>query len=222
VGTVVIASAQSAGRGRLGRTWFSPVGAGLYVSIVCRDPRIVSLLTLAAGVAVAEAIRAVTALPVEIKWPNDIVVSEAVGGHRRWRKLAGILTEASATGTKVHHVIVGFGINVRPAVYPPDLAAQATSLEAESGRPVDRGPLLVEALAALWRRYTDVREGREGRVLERWRALSPGATGARVTFQRDGETIEGVTAGLTDAGALAIRLATGVVEPVISGEVRWM
>ena len=236
-GTVVVAGAQTSGRGRRGRGWFSPPGAGLYVSVVLRPaaegipggapgrpPSSSRFITLAAGVAIAEGILAATGLLVEIKWPNDIVVPEAIGGgwHGRWRKLAGILTEASATGTKVHHVIVGFGINVRPVVYPPELAAHATALEAESGRPVDRGLLLVEALAALWTRYTDVREGREGQVLERWRALSPAATGARVTLERNGETIEGVTLGLTDAGALAIRLGTGDVEPVISGEVKWI
>lgn len=236
-GTVVVAEAQTSGRGRSGRDWFSPPGAGLYVSVVLRPaadgvfgggpggpPSSSRFITLAAGVAIAEGILAASALPVEIKWPNDIVVREATGGRQngRWRKLAGILTEASAAGTEVHHVIVGFGINVRPAVYPPDLAAQVTSLEAASGRPVDRALLLVEALAALWARYADLREGREGHVLERWRALSPAAAGARVTFHRDGETIEGVTMGLTDAGALAIRLGTGDIEPVISGEVRWI
>jgi BirA family biotin operon repressor/biotin-[acetyl-CoA-carboxylase] ligase len=236
-GTVVVAEAQTSGRGRSGRNWFSPPGAGLYVSIVLRPaahgvargapggpPSSSRFITLAAGVAIAEGILAATALPVELKWPNDIVVREGIGrgGHGRWRKLAGILTEASATGTELHHVVVGFGINVRPAVYPPALAAQVTSLEAESGRTVDRARLLVEALAALWTRYTDLREGREGHVLERWRALSPAATGARVTLLRDGATIEGVTMGLTDAGALAIRLGTGDVEPVISGEVRWI
>ena len=87
-GTIVVASAQTAGRGRFGRTWVSPPGAGLYVSVICRDRRAAPHITLAGGVAVADGIRRATGLPVEIKWPNDIV--EDAGRGRR-RKLAGIL-----------------------------------------------------------------------------------------------------------------------------------
>ena len=116
-GTTVIASAQTAGRGRLGRTWQSPAGAGLYVSIVFRDPRLAPLLTLAGGVAVADGITTATGLPVEIKWPNDIVVRE--GRHRSRRlKLAGILAEASTGAEGLQHVILGFGINVQSDAAP--------------------------------------------------------------------------------------------------------
>src|SRR5690606_18508229 len=78
-GTLVLATAQRAGRGRHGREWFSPPGAGLYVSVVCRNRQAAPLLTLAAGVGVAEGVRAATGLPVEIKWPNDIVVRAGAG-----------------------------------------------------------------------------------------------------------------------------------------------
>src|SRR6185436_8017573 len=76
-GAMAVAFAQTAGRGRLGRVWFSPPGAGLYVSVVCRDATVAPLLTLAGGVAVADGIRAATGLPVEIKWPNDVVVADS-------------------------------------------------------------------------------------------------------------------------------------------------
>ena len=113
-GTIVIADRQTAGRGRLGRTWFSPPGAGLYVSLVVRaatwGAAAFPLMTLAAGVALAEAVRACTGVPVEIKWPNDLVIGR--------RKLAGILTEASGTGG-LDGAVVGFGINLRTAAYPP-------------------------------------------------------------------------------------------------------
>jgi BirA family biotin operon repressor/biotin-[acetyl-CoA-carboxylase] ligase len=88
-GTTVVASAQTAGRGRLGRSWFSPADAGLYASIVVRERRAAPLLTLAGGVAVAEGIHLAVALPAEIKWPNDIVIDSGLGKRR---KLAGILT----------------------------------------------------------------------------------------------------------------------------------
>src|SRR5690606_6342284 len=124
-GTTVVAAAQTAGRGRLGRAWFSPPGAGLYASVVIRDPRAAPLLTLAAGVAIAEGIRAAAGLPVEIKWPNDLVVDAGLG---RRRKLAGILTEGSSGVDGLQFVIVGFGVNLLPAAYPADIADRATSL----------------------------------------------------------------------------------------------
>ena len=137
-GTTVIASAQTAGRGRFGRTWFSPPGAGLYVSVdLPRPSGRAAIVSLAGGVAVAEGIRAATGLPVEIKWPNDIVVDAGLG---RRRKLAGILAEASTTPDGLQYIVLGFGINLRPAAYPPDIADRATSLESELGRAVDPGP----------------------------------------------------------------------------------
>ena len=111
-GTTIIASAQTAGRGRLGRDWYSPPGAGLYVSVVLRDPRLAGLVTLAGGVAVADGIRTATGLPVEIKWPNDVVVREGRARDRRL-KVAGILAEASTSSEGLQYVILGFGINVQ-------------------------------------------------------------------------------------------------------------
>src|SRR5262245_20585569 len=112
-GTVVVAASQTSGRGRLGRDWFSPPEAGLYVSIVSRDRVAVPFLTLAGGVAVAEGIRAATALPVEIKWPNDIVTPAPAPSGRR--KIAGILAEATSAADGLQYVVLGFGINLRPA-----------------------------------------------------------------------------------------------------------
>src|SRR5687767_9144179 len=101
-GTTVMASAQTAGRGRFGRSWFSPPGAGLYVSVVCRDRRAAPYISLAGGVAVADGILAATGLPVEIKWPNDIVVD---AGRGRRRKLAGILAEGSTSSEGLQYVV---------------------------------------------------------------------------------------------------------------------
>src|SRR3954471_8791391 len=134
-GTTVLASSQSAGRGRFGRAWFSPPGAGLYVSIVCRDGRVAPFLTLAGGVAVADGIRNATGLPVQIKWPNDIVIQDRRAVERR--NLAGILAEATSSVDGLQYVILGFGINLGPAAYSPELSQRATSIEVELGRPVD-------------------------------------------------------------------------------------
>ena len=231
-GTLVIADQQTAGRGRSGRSWHSPPGAGLYVSVLCRPSAArenatftsARLITLAAGVGAGEGIRSATGLPVEIKWPNDIVFADGQGplvADRRWRKVAGILAEASATADGIQHVVVGFGINVGAATFPTDLVTSATSLEMEAGRPVDRGTVLVETLAAFWTRYTDLEEGREAAVLARWRELSPSASGGRVSVLRDGERTTGVSDGVDDGGGLRVRTAYGV-ERMIAGDVSWI
>lgn len=217
-GTAVVAFAQTAGRGRLGRTWFSPAGAGLYVSVIIRDPRAAPLLTLGGGVAVAEGIRAAAGLPVEIKWPNDIVVEAGLG---RRRKLAGILTEASSGPEGLQCVVLGFGINLLPAAYPPEIAGRATSLSAELGRPVDAGMLLAECLAALAQRVRELAEGESRGVLARWRELSPSAVGTRVECEGAGGPVFGVTAGVADDGALLVRIGDRV-EAVRSGQVSWL
>lgn len=217
-GTTVAAAAQTAGRGRLGRSWHSPAGAGLYVSVVIRDPRVIPLLTLAAGVALAEGMRAATSLPIEIKWPNDLVIEAGLG---RRRKLAGILTEASTGREGVQFAVVGFGINLLPAAYPPDVADRATSIAAELGRPIDAGALLAECLAMLSEWLEALRSGDVRTVLERWTMLSPSATGSRVECDGPEGRLTGVTAGVAPDGALQVRTG-GRVEPVRSGVVRWL
>jgi BirA family biotin operon repressor/biotin-[acetyl-CoA-carboxylase] ligase len=216
-GTTVVASTQTAGRGRLGRTWFSPAGAGLYASVVVRDRRVAPLLTLAGGVALAEGIAAATGLPVEIKWPNDIVIDAGLG---RRRKLAGILAEASSGAEGLQYVVVGFGINLLPAAYPHALAQRATSLAAELGRPVDAGQVLAECLAALASRVTDLARGDSRRVISRWEQLSPSSRGSRVEYETVSGWIAGVSAGISEDGALRVRTSSGV-EAIRSGQVKW-
>jgi BirA family biotin operon repressor/biotin-[acetyl-CoA-carboxylase] ligase len=220
-GTTVIASSQTAGRGRFGRGWFSPPGAGLYVSIVFRDPRAVPLLTLAGGVAVADGITAATGLPLSLKWPNDVVVESgaALGGAKR-RKLAGVLAEASSGVDGLQHVILGFGINLRPAAYPAEIADRATSIESELGRVPDAGAVLAETLCVLAAYMTRVHAGDATSLLERWRALAPSARGSSVRWDTPDGDMAGVTAGIDDSGALLVR-AGGRLERIISGELRW-
>jgi BirA family transcriptional regulator, biotin operon repressor / biotin---[acetyl-CoA-carboxylase] ligase len=217
-GATVVACAQSAGRGRFGRQWFSPPGAGLYVSVVCRSAAAAPLLTLAGGVAVADGIRAATGLPVHIKWPNDVVVE--AGTPARRRKLAGVLAEASTGADGLHHVILGFGINLRSAAFPPDLADRATSVETELGRTPEIWPVLAEALAALNTRVAQLAAGDAAAVLDRWRALAPSARGTAVEWETPDGARSGISAGIADDGALLVRTGGGV-ERIISGELRW-
>jgi BirA family biotin operon repressor/biotin-[acetyl-CoA-carboxylase] ligase len=214
-GLVVVADAQTEGRGRHGRTWHSPAGSGLYVSVLLKPPaNVAPLVTLAGGVALCEAIRDSTGLATEIKWPNDLL---APGGKR---KLAGILVEGSASGSRLEYVVFGFGINVRASAYPPDIRDRATSLEEELGRRVEADTVFSCALAALESRYEDLLAGRAADVLRRWSELSPGARGSHVEWTRevDGGARRGVTEGIDDGGALLVRTAEGL-ERIVSGEV---
>lgn len=215
-GTTFVAGAQTAGRGRLGRVWLSPPGAGLYLSTIVRRAPLAPWITLAGGVAVAEGIRAATALPVEIKWPNDIVAVRGPGARGR-RKIAGILAEASSGSEGVHHVVLGIGINLRPAALPPDLADRASSIESELGRVVDAGAVLAAVLAGLNRTLAGLEAGGPAALLARWLALSPSAHGAPIEWAG----AAAVTAGLAEDGALLARDARGV-HRILSGEVRWL
>jgi BirA family transcriptional regulator, biotin operon repressor / biotin---[acetyl-CoA-carboxylase] ligase len=217
-GTTVLAWSQTAGRGRFGRAWFSPPGAGLYVSIVCRDERAAPFLTLAGGVAVADGIRNATGLPVHIKWPNDIVVDGVRSAARR--KLAGILAEATSTPDGLQYVILGFGINLGPAAFPPELADRATSIEVELGRPVDAAAVLAETIAVFAERFRELARGNSKSVLSRWRELAPSARGAAVEWDTIRGLVSGISAGIDDDGALLVRVDDRI-ERIISGEVRW-
>jgi BirA family biotin operon repressor/biotin-[acetyl-CoA-carboxylase] ligase len=218
-GAVALAFAQTAGRGRQGREWFSPPGAGIYMSVVVRSPAAAPMLTLAGGVAVADGIRRATGLPVLIKWPNDVVVEDAHAPGRR-RKLAGILAEGTTSQNGLQHVVLGIGINVRPADYPPELAARVTSLEHELGRAVDAGLVLSEILVALNEQVTVLEAGLSQQLLSRWRSLAPSATGTNVSWNDHGVMVRGMTAGIDQQGALLIRTGPDV-QRVISGEVCW-
>lgn len=212
-GTVVAANTQTAGRGRLGRQWSSPPEAGLYVSVVLRPPQhAVPMLTIAAGVAISEGIEAATGLRTLVKWPNDIYVGP--------RKLAGILAEAGTAGSGIEHAVVGFGINLMPAAYPPDVGARATSIESELGRAADRGLVLAECLASLDRRYRDLCE-KHGGIVAAWRGRAAATFGRRIEWDASGGPRHGIVEDLDDHGALIVRCGGERVR-LIAGEVRWI
>jgi BirA family biotin operon repressor/biotin-[acetyl-CoA-carboxylase] ligase len=215
-GAVVVADAQTAGRGRRGRTWFSPAGSGLYVSVVLAPrrarvspARAVTLTTLAAGVALSEAVEAVTGLSTHIKWPNDLLVGS--------RKLAGILAE----GITNEAVILGYGINVSGAAYPPELAGRVTALESELGRGIDRAAVFAETLAAVAARYGDLLSGRFDAILDAWRTRAPASRGTLVSWETTTGRRAGVTAGIDDLGALLVHTGDGI-ERIVAGEVTWI
>ncbi len=204
-GTVVVADRQSAGRGRLGRTWASEPGSGLLTSILFRPAvGLPELFAVAAAVSLSalDALEAVAGVRAGAKWPNDLVVDDA--------KLAGVLSETSGAGPGPLAVVVGLGLNVSWPMPGPDAdALGATCLEGLSGRPIDRRELLEVLLDALAPRrpLLDEADGRGALVREiAGRTVTIGRA-VRVELAR--ESFTGTAVGLDDAGRLVVQGAAG-------------
>jgi BirA family biotin operon repressor/biotin-[acetyl-CoA-carboxylase] ligase len=213
-GTVVIAEAQSAGKGRRGRAWSSEPGTGLYMTIVLR-PDIsctqAPVLTLGVAVAAHDAIERATGLEVDVKWPNDLLV----GG----RKVCGVLSELEAELDQVRSIVVGVGINVNQERFPPDIRNIATSLRIETGAPQSRIEILAGFLAALETMYRKFAEHGPAELIGRWSEASSFSSGRALEVLDGARRIRGVTAGLNPLGALRIRRPDGTLEEVYSGDV---
>lgn len=213
-GTVVIAEAQTAGRGRFGRRWESARGLGLYVSVLFRPRRPASELPrwgIAAAVAACLAAREAGAAEVSVEWPNDLV----------WRrlKIGGTLAEARATSSAPPDLVVGTGLNVAHVEedFPVALRGRAASLlMARGGRETDRERLAASYLSRLFGFSADLAAGRFDAVLAAWLPLAPQAEGSRVRVAvGDGAAIFlGMTRGLDEAGALRVEKNDGSVEIV--------
>ena len=213
-GTVAVADHQSAGRGRLGRTWSAPVGSALLFSVLLRPalaPADLPLVTLAAAVAMRDAVAAAAGVEVHVKWPNDL----RHGG----RKLAGILSEAHSAHGSVEAVVVGVGLNLRDAALPPDVAARATSLE-RCGAPAGlrRRDVLRVFLDAYDSALGALESGRKDDVLGRYRAACE-TIGRRVRAQVAGGEVEGTAVGVDDDGSLVVQPDAGASRRVSFGEI---
>jgi BirA family biotin operon repressor/biotin-[acetyl-CoA-carboxylase] ligase len=217
-GTVVIAQAQRAGRGREGRAWASPRGRGLYLSAVIRPPLPLSdvpPMTLAIGIGVCDAIRA-TGAAAFLKWPNDVLVLD--GGALK--KVAGVLVESQSQGGRLESVVVGIGANLgafEEGELPPDVDARATSLEAAVGAPIDREAFIATLLAHVehWvDHYSAV--GLE-EVVSTWTQRM--APGLRARASVDRMPVEGEMIGLAEDGAVLIRDDQSEIHCVRSGDV---
>lgn len=217
-GSVVLADSQRAGRGRQGRTWFSPPGAGVYLSAIIRQESwagALSLVTLAAGVAVARGLSAASGLSLELKWPNDVVIG------RPWRKIAGILSESASTGPRIDAVVVGIGINVRASAFPPEIADRATALEQELDRAVDVSACVVEVLAALAEVSEQLGRGEGAAIVDAWRQFArPGLERAAVRWTDEHGARRGLATDVDETGALLVSVGDEV-ERLVAGEVQW-
>jgi BirA family transcriptional regulator, biotin operon repressor / biotin---[acetyl-CoA-carboxylase] ligase len=225
-GTVYTADEQTAGRGRGAHAWHSPAGYGLYVSVLVRpnlSPRDALWLSLAAGLAVHRAVKETTGLAADIRWPNDLLLTES--GVQK--KFCGILTELSADATTVRHAVIGIGINVHHESFPPELSALATSLTLASGRPQYRQPLLIALLRSLEDEIHALETSRPigSDILARIPEASSWVRGKEVTVTEHGDeptaanSFSGVTAGLDSRGFLLVETSAGT-RTVLSGGVR--
>lgn len=211
--TCVVADEQSAGRGRRDRQWHSSPGDGLYLSVLLLPGTTwkLSLLSLMAAVCVAETLIERQVAGVDIKWPNDVLVND--------RKLSGILVESVSTGGGDPRIIVGIGVNLNHESFPDELAATATSLKIETGRATAVDEFLDQLLRRLAVWYACWKSGNQVLILDRWQELSSYAHGQQVTITLDAERFEGETCGVTEDGALLVKLADGGVRMVLAGEV---
>ena len=216
-GTTVIADAQSGGKGRRGRVWSSPTGVNLYCSVVLRPsimPYEAPQLTFLSAVAVARAIEATTTLKTEIKWPNDVLING--------RKVAGLLNEMSAETDGINFVILGIGVNLNmtSAQFPADLRTPATSLLLSQGLQINRAQFAATMLGELDRLYTDFLHHGFDPVRDEWQQRC-NANGREIVVSDAGvETVRGMFHGIDGDGALLLRLPDGMVDRILSGDVR--
>jgi BirA family transcriptional regulator, biotin operon repressor / biotin---[acetyl-CoA-carboxylase] ligase len=214
-GFCVLADRQTAGRGRLGRTWASPPGVGLYTSILLRpkvEPSALPFLSLVVGLAVADAIQEVAALDPSLKWPNDILLDG--------RKVAGMLTELATSAPFVDYAVTGIGINVnhREDDLPRELRRGASSLFLQCGRQIARAAMAAAVFNGMDRWYSLFCQGRREMILEAGR-LRSATLGRPVQVFAGAEEWRGFAIDLDPDGALLVRDEAGAVRRVVAGDV---
>lgn len=212
-GTLVVAEEQLRGRGRRGRSWYSPPRMGIYTSLILRPklpPHQAPKITLVAGVSVAETLLSATPLKPSIKWPNDILVGS--------RKICGILTETSTEMDVIDYVVLGVGINVNTPDFPSELKETATSVFLESGNTFDRVKLMQEFLHQFERLYSTFLQSGFEAIGERWGELSL-LTGKQVLVAMIDRSCSGRVMRLDRDGALIIKGKEGELEKIYSGDI---
>jgi len=214
-GTVVIADAQTGGKGRLGRRWESPPGLNLYTSIILRPPIApvrAHHLTFVAAVSVAGCVAGFIGRRPAVKWPNDILIDS--------RKAAGILLEMDSEPDRVNFVVIGIGINanMKAEAMPAAIRKTATSVACARGQRVDRAALACALYSELEKWYKIYLDGGLAPVLDAWRGYFA-SEGRQVRVAAFGRAVEGVCAGVDVDGALLIRTQEGRLERVVSGDV---
>jgi BirA family transcriptional regulator, biotin operon repressor / biotin---[acetyl-CoA-carboxylase] ligase len=214
-GTIVVAGKQTEGRGRKGRSWFSPSGGGVYVSLILRPPLAPSeapRITLMTGVAATEALVSLTRLDARIKWPNDVLV--------RGKKIAGILTEISTEMDRIDYVVVGVGLNVniQRESLGEGLRQRATSILIETGESFSRVRLLKAFLKHFEAYYKILQDEGFEPIRKRWKELSD-IIGQRVSVEMIGMVRTGRVVDIDPDGVLILEDDLGSIQRVASGDV---
>jgi BirA family biotin operon repressor/biotin-[acetyl-CoA-carboxylase] ligase len=221
-GTVVLAESQRRGKGRMGRSWYSPPGEGIYLSVLLKplfSPSRVYQMTFMAAVAVAETIRNSLNLNLQVKWPNDLIL--------RNKKVGGILTELKASSDQIYCVVLGIGVNANITQFPEELRGRVTSLALESEYPIQRTPLIQGFLRALEKWYflilkensDQARSTDQPSLLFRtWRSLSC-TLGNQVEIKTGSRIIRGLAIRVGLDGSLYVREDSGEEKQIITGDV---
>jgi BirA family biotin operon repressor/biotin-[acetyl-CoA-carboxylase] ligase len=216
-GTLVVAEKQSRGRGRKGRSWFSPEGAGIYISFILRPdmpPGEAPVITLMTGVAVAEALLGVVPeVDIKIKWPNDILANG--------KKIAGILTEISTEMDRIDYIVVGLGMNVNLPLesLAEEIRETATSVLVETGVPHRRAELIRSFLNRFETHYETLRTQGFKSIRDRWKALS-NIIGRRAVVEMIGRTSTGEVVDIDSDGVLILKGEDGDFHRIVSGDVK--
>jgi BirA family biotin operon repressor/biotin-[acetyl-CoA-carboxylase] ligase len=214
-GEIVVAEAQTQGRGRLSRRWESPPFANLYLSVILRPhlpPRHAPQITLTAAVSLADTVGSFLSRPPAIKWPNDILIDG--------KKVAGILTEAACDAEHIEYVILGIGLNVnyRRDAMPKELRERAISLADAIGENVPRESVFARLIHDLDRCYGELEEAGFESLRPRWKAYF-GLRGRRVRVEHNGQTILGRAIDIDSEGALIVEDDRGESRTIVAGDV---
>lgn len=213
-GTLVVADEQTGGRGRRGRTWCTPKGSTIAMTLILRPrirPELASMVTLVMGLSVAETLREICQIDAGIKWPNDVVV--------HGKKICGILTEMSAEMSGIHYLVIGTGINTGIREFPEDLSDKATSLLLETGKKTSRAVLIAECLKKFEMYYDRfLKTGDLTLLKNEYEALLLNK-GTQVRVLEPGGEYQGNCLGINEKGELLVRKEDGSITKVYAGEV---
>lgn len=213
-GLLVLAEYQTGGKGRRGRSWVTPAGSAIAVSLLLRpeiEPQYASMITLIMGLAVAEGIREYTNLQAQIKWPNDVVING--------KKVCGILTEMKMNGPEIAYVVVGTGINTGIDEFPEELQNTAASLHKLTGKEISRPELLAVCMERFEYYYGQFLQTCDlSQMMDTYNELLAGKNG-QVRVLEPGNEYTGIARGINAAGELLVEREDGTIEAVYAGEV---
>ncbi len=213
-GTLVVADCQESGKGRRGRSWTSPSGVNLYMSLILRPdilPSLASMVTLVAALAVRKGILETAGCETQIKWPNDLVS----GG----KKVCGILTEMSAELEGIHYIVVGIGINANIDAFPPEVAETATSIFLETGERISRSRLAAAVMKAFEEYYDQfIEAGSLKNLVDEYNEKMANKDRTVKVLDPAGE-YQGVALGINEKGELLVKTDSGHIRRIVSGEV---